>query len=124
MNFKTIGVVLLAAAIAAGGGYAVWKYSGRGCCRTTDTSTEEPKVPAAETVPDDATLIASQGYCPVMTDTKLGEMGDPVKVMVTGKDGVEQPVFVCCKGCKRKVLADPDRMLATVAELKAAVAGK
>lgn len=123
MSLKITGFAILAAALAAGGGYAVWKYSGHDCCRAPDRSAE-PKASTAGAVPDDATLIASQGYCPVMTDTKLGEMGDPIKVMVTGKDGVEQPVFVCCKGCKRKVLADPDRMLATVAGLKAAVAGK
>lgn len=41
-------------------------------------------------------------------------MGTPVKVMVK-----EQPVFLCCKGCRRKALADPDRTLAKVDELKA-----
>ncbi len=111
-------VVLVA---LAGGGYAAWKYSGHDCCRTADRGAE-PKAPTAGAVPDDATLIASQGYCPVMTDTKLGEMGDPIKVMVTGKDGVEHAVFVCCKGCKRKALADPGKTLAAVAELRAAVA--
>ena len=30
-----------------------------------------------------------------------------------------QPVFVCCKGCKRKAEADPDKTLAKAGELKA-----
>ena len=122
MSFKTTGFALLVAAIAAGGGYAAWKYYGHGCCRAV-AGADEPK--AAGTTPglDDATLIASQGYCPVMPDTKLGEMGEPIKLMVKGKDGKEEPVFICCKGCKRKVLADPDKALAKVTELRAA-AGK
>jgi hypothetical protein len=33
----------------------------------------------------------------------------------------DQPVFLCCKGCRRKALADPDKTLAKVAELKAKV---
>jgi hypothetical protein len=57
-----------------------------------------------------------------MPDTRLGEMGEPIRLTVKGKDGTEGPVFVCCKGCKRKALADPDKTLAKVAELKAAVA--
>ena len=122
MSFKTTGYAVLVAAVAAGGGYAAWNYFGHGCCRATDTSAEGPKAEGTAPAPDDAALIASQGYCPAMPETKLGEMGDPFKVMVTGKDGVEQPVFVCCKGCKRKVLADPNRTLAKAAELKAGVA--
>ena len=125
MNFKTTGFAILVAAIATGGGYAAWKSYGRDCCRATDTIAAEPNAPGPETVSDDATLIAAQGYCPVMPDTKLGEMGAPIKLMVAGKDGVERPVFVCCKGCPRKVRADPDKALATVVELKAAAsAGK
>jgi hypothetical protein len=96
-------VVLVA---LAGGGYAAWKYSGHDCCRAPDRSAE-PKASTAGAVPDDATLIASQGYCPVMTDTKLGEMGDPIKVMVTGKDGGEQPVFVCARGASERFWPTP-----------------
>lgn len=125
MSFKTTGFAILVAALAVGGGYSAWKHSGHNCCLSRDTSEEEAK--AAETTAnqvDDATLIASQRYCPAMPDSKLGEMGPPVKVMVVGKDGVENPVFVCCKGCKRKAMADPDKTLARVAEWKAAAAPK
>lgn len=122
MNFKTTAFAMLVAALAAGGGYAAWKSYGRDCCRAADTGAAEPNAPVPETVPDDAALIAAQGYCPVMTDTRLGEMGAPIKLTVAGNDGVERPVFVCCKGCSRKVLANPDKALATVGELKAAAA--
>lgn len=122
MSFKTTGFAILVAAIAAGGGYAVWKSHGHDCCRAGDTSAAEQKVPrTGAPTPDDAALIAAQGYCPVMPDTKLGEMGAPFKVMVTGKDGGAQPVFLCCKGCQRKAIADPDKTLARVRELKVAV---
>jgi len=38
-----------------------------------------------------------------------------VPLEVTVKD---QPVFLCCKGCQKKALADPDKTLVAVAELK------
>ena len=47
-------------------------------------------------------------------ENRLGTMGTPYKVMVK-----DQPVFLCCKGCQKRALADPDRTLARVAELKA-----
>ncbi|MCE9562390.1 MAG: hypothetical protein K8U57_10080 [Planctomycetes bacterium] len=119
-------VVAIVALLA--GGFVALKYSGyggHGCCGAVDAGGESSEaVNAVPNPDDDATLIASQRYCPVMPDSQLGDMGTPVKVMVTGKDGVEKPVFVCCKSCKRKAMADPDKTLATVAELKAAVVPK
>lgn len=109
-----VWIVAAVVAVLAAGGYAAWAYSGSG---SRDGTAGE----GANAAPaDDAALIAAQGYCPVMPDTKLGEMGPPFKLMVKGTNGVEQPVFVCCKGCKRKALSDPDKTLAKVAELKAA----
>lgn len=109
----------------AGAGYAAWAYYGHGghaCCRIDDSGREGPQAAAPGSAPaaDDATLIASQVYCPVMPDTKLGEMGPPVRLTVTGKDGKDEPVFVCCKGCRRKALADPDATLARVSQFRAA----
>lgn len=60
---------------------------------------------AATTVTDDAAAIAKQKICPV-TDQPLGSMGPPVKVVVKGRT-----VFLCCAGCKKKLLADPDKYL-------------
>ncbi len=66
---------------------------------------------------EDRALVDAQGNCPVMVKNRLGVMGPPVKVMIKG-----QPVFLCCKGCATKALANPDATLARVEELKAKVA--
>lgn len=63
--------------------------------------------------PEDREAVVAQGFCPVMTESALGSMGPPVKVDVNG-----QAVFVCCKGCGKKALANPDKTLKTVAELQ------
>jgi membrane fusion protein, copper/silver efflux system len=61
----------------------------------------------------DRKLVAAQEYCPILTDNKLGSMGEPVKLVIEG-----QPVFLCCLGCKKGALADPQATLAKVAALK------
>lgn len=85
------------------------KASGKG-------KSEEIKVARAKLSPEDRVLVDAQEYCAVMTDNHLGEMGEPLKVMVK-----DQPVFLCCKSCQKKALADPDKTLAKVDELKAKV---
>ncbi|MBI3411119.1 MAG: hypothetical protein HY040_22520 [Planctomycetes bacterium] len=62
----------------------------------------------------DRKLVEAQEWCAVMNDHRLGEMGDIVKVMVK-----DQCIFLCCKGCQRKALADPEKTLKKVEELKA-----
>jgi hypothetical protein len=71
----------------------------------------------AKLSPEDRRLAEAQGYCPVMRDNPLGVMGKPVKVMVGN-----EPVFLCCAGCKRRALANPNQTLAIVADLRAKVA--
>ena len=61
--------------------------------------------------PEDRRLAEAQRICPV-TGSALGEMGTPVKVMVKG-----QPVFLCCDGCTKKALDNPDKTLAAVGKL-------
>ena len=100
-----------------------------GCGGNKDIATVEPppappKVvsPAGDEVaaerakldPADRALVEAQEWCVVRTDERLGSMGAPIKLDIKG-----QPVFICCKGCKRKAEADPDKTLAKVAELKA-----
>lgn len=63
--------------------------------------------------PEDRELAMAQGYCPIILKNRLGLMGTPIKVMVN-----DQPVFVCCKGCTRKALANPERTLQVVAQLQ------
>ena len=64
--------------------------------------------------PEDRKVAAEQRYCPVEDKSRLGSMGVPVKVIVSDK-----PVFLCCKVCQKKALADPNKTLAKVKELKA-----
>jgi hypothetical protein len=74
------------------------------------------KAERAKLSPEDQQLVAAQEWCAVSTTERLGGMGRPVKVMVKG-----QPVFLCCTGCQKNALGDPDKTLANVEELKAKV---
>lgn len=71
----------------------------------------------AKLSPVDRRLAKAQGFCAVMADNPLGSMGTPIKLMVK-----DQPVFLCCAGCRRRALANPDQTLATVTKLKEKVA--
>ena len=64
--------------------------------------------------PEDRKLAASQKFCPVLADSRLGSMGVPVKVMVNN-----QPVFVCCSGCTKQAAEGADATLKKVADLRA-----
>ena len=55
----------------------------------------------------DAALISKQVRCPVM-DEPLGSMGKPIK----GSGREHANVFLCCKGCIKKVQAEPEKYLA------------
>ncbi|MGO8749260.1 MAG: hypothetical protein ACLQNE_25145 [Thermoguttaceae bacterium] len=66
--------------------------------------------PAAAADPADKELIAKQKICPV-SGQPLGSMGEPVKVVVK-----ERTIFLCCDGCTKKLLADPDKYLAKLDE--------
>lgn len=63
-----------------------------------------------ELSPEDYKSAMAQHMCAVSGEM-LGTMGVPEKVDVKGK-----AVWICCDGCKDKLLADPDKYLA---ELKA-----
>lgn len=60
--------------------------------------------------PEDRASAMKQHFCPV-SGAMLGTMGAPEKVDVSG-----QPVWICCDGCKDKLLADPDKYLAKIAK--------
>lgn len=55
--------------------------------------------------PDDRALAMQQKICPV-ADFPLGGMGVPIKVDVQGT-----PVFICCEGCRSRLLASPEMYL-------------
>ncbi len=82
------------------------------------------KANLAKLPPEDQKLAQAQKYCAINTDNRLGSMDVPIKVMVKDQMGKDQPVFLCCGGCKKKALADPDRTLATVEKLKAKAASE
>jgi hypothetical protein len=64
---------------------------------------------------EDRTLAQLQGYCPVLSNSRLGSMGPPVKLSFEG-----EAVFICCAGCKAEALKDPQATLANVREGKKA----
>ncbi len=67
---------------------------------------ETMKTELAKLSPEDATSAERQHVCPVSGEM-LGTMGAPQKVEVNG-----QEVWICCDGCKDKLLASPDEYLA------------
>jgi len=64
----------------------------------------------------DRAAVDAQEWCVVNHEERLGSMGPPLKLDIKG-----HAVFVCCKGCRKKAEADPDKTLAKVEELKAKV---
>jgi Cu(I)/Ag(I) efflux system membrane fusion protein len=62
---------------------------------------------------DDRKIAEKQQFCPILSDNKLGAMGVPVKVMLEN-----QPVFLCCDGCKKQAQDHPQETLAKVQKLK------
>ncbi len=60
----------------------------------------------AKLSPEDRASAEKQHFCPVSGEM-LGTMGPPVKMAVKDQD-----VWICCNGCKDKLLADPDEYLA------------
>ena len=68
----------------------------------------------AKLKPEDRKLAASQKFCPILTESRLGSMGVPIKVIVN-----DQPVFVCCNGCTKQAAKEADATLKKVADLRA-----
>lgn len=60
--------------------------------------------------PEKKEAAIRQEICPV-TKMALGSMGTPPQVDVEGKS-----VFICCKGCERRLLDTPDRYLINLLE--------
>jgi len=61
----------------------------------------------------DRQLAESQQVCVVATSNALGSMGTPVKVEINGT-----PFFLCCEGCRKKALSQPEETLAIAAKLQ------
>jgi hypothetical protein len=85
------------------------------------TAEEEAEIKEnlAQLSPEDRKLADAQRYCAFEDDKRLGEMGVPYKLTI-----LEQPVFLCCKGCEMDAKKHPEKTLAKVKELKAKVAAE
>jgi hypothetical protein len=68
---------------------------------------------------EDRKLAEAQKYCAIEDDNRLGSMGVPIKIVLKDSKGKDQPVFLCCKGCKDDAMKDPAATLAKVEKLKA-----
>ena len=68
---------------------------------SAEVSANLAKLPAA-----DRAAAEKQHHCPVSGEL-LGSMGVPIKVTVKDRE-----VWLCCDGCKDKLMADPDKYLA------------
>jgi Cu(I)/Ag(I) efflux system membrane fusion protein len=80
--------------------------------QTADSRAPKVQLAADNPVPplshEDAQLAARQGICPV-TELPLDAMGGPVPVEIGGRR-----VFICCKGCEKRLKSDPEAYLAKI----------
>jgi len=81
---------------------------------TPEDTVEKIDLALAKLSPEDRKLARSQTFCPVLTDSLLGSMGVPIKIMIK-----DQPVFVCCNGCSKSAANNADVTLKKVAVLRA-----
>jgi hypothetical protein len=106
-------VLFLAAGLAVVG----CRDHSEGHHQTADKEEASIKDNLAKLSPEDQKLAAEQRWCAVDPENRLGSMGKPFKVMVK-----DQPVFLCCEGCKKQALKEEDKTLAAVRDLKAKAA--
>jgi hypothetical protein len=73
----------------------------------------EIKQNLAKLDPADQKIAEAQRFCAIEDENRLGSMGKPIKLTIKDKT-----VFICCAGCKKQALAEPDKTLAKAEELK------
>jgi hypothetical protein len=109
------GAFLLDAETRLNPSLAASYFGASGGRRPARTPATAPIVPGSQPAPtaalggltaEDRSIAEHQETCPV-TGLALGSMGTPVKQVVSGR-----VVFLCCAGCRAKLLADPGRYLA------------
>ena len=71
------------------------------------------KANLAKLDPADRERAEEQKYCAVESANRLGGMGKPIKVTIK-----DHTVFLCCKGCEKTALKDPDKTLARLEEVE------
>jgi Cu(I)/Ag(I) efflux system membrane fusion protein len=97
------------------GGSSGSKSGGGTTVRPSTPDDTDAKIVAvlAKLSPADRQAAESQKFCPILTDSPLGSMGVPIKLKIDG-----QPVFICCVGCKKPALDNPQETLSKVAKLR------
>lgn len=75
------------------------------------------KAALATLSPIDREMAEGQKFCAVAANSRLGSMGAPVKITVKPKEGEEQTVWLCCKGCEKQARADEAKTAARATEL-------
>jgi hypothetical protein len=88
----------------------------------TDPGAAKIRDALARLSPEDRRAAEAQRLCPIQEEP-LGSMGVPLKIDLGGG----RSVFICCKGCEKRVLKDPDAALRKVEDFKqrpAAAGGK
>ena len=78
--------------------------------RGQKTDTEKMTEALAEFSPADRDSAMKQHFCPVSGDM-LGTIGPPEKVDVSGT-----PDWICCDGCREKLLANSEKYVAKLAK--------
>src|SRR5271165_6480779 len=107
MSWKlaTLAIALFAGiGVGVAVGDSTPQKAGCPCCESMMAASADANAATAVSKTDQE-LIEKQKTCPV-TNQPLGSMGVPVKVRVKGRT-----VFLCCAGCKKKLLANPDKYL-------------
>lgn len=74
--------------------------------RESQSDMDKMKAELAKLSPEDASAAERQHVCPVSGEM-LGTMGTPLKINIK-----DQQAWICCEGCKEKLLASPDEFLA------------
>jgi len=85
---------------------------------TKEVSEETIKANLAKLNDDDREEAELQKYCAVQTKHRLGSMGVPDKITIKNKEGEEQAVYLCCKGCEKEARKDEAKTAARVDGLK------
>lgn len=101
--------------IGGGGGGGKSSPNAKIASRPTDTEDKDAKIvmAIAKLAPADQELARAQKWCPVLTNSRLGEMDVPIKLTLNS-----QTVFVCCKQCVEKANTNPSATNALADELK------
>jgi len=105
---------------AAGSIYFGGSSGSKGGSTVTTVRPSTPEDPDAKMtaalarLPDaDRKLAEQQKFCPILPTSRLGSMGVPIKLIID-----DQPVFVCCAGCKKAALDGGAQTLEKVQALK------